>query len=131
MYSRVVVGIDISMPVQSPITIGRVFSGRGRLIAVSIIKDASARYVIPEDIRSTMAIIQMSQTGTLSVLGLVDFELTGVRVIKLCLFEYVKGYSSKVVALSQQSIGDIFLWLNVIENGHPPSVGVPPVDIAF
>jgi hypothetical protein len=70
-----------------------------------------------------MAIIQMSQTGTLSVLGLVDFELTGVRVIKLCLFEYVKGYSSKVVALFQQSIGDIFLWLHVIENGHPPLRG--------
>ena len=43
MYSRVVVGIAISMPVQSPMTVGRVFNGRGRLIAVSIIKDASAR----------------------------------------------------------------------------------------
>ena len=131
MYSRVVVGIDISIPVQSPITIGSEFSGRGRLIAVSIIKDARARYVIPEDIRSTIAIVQISQTGTLPALGPVDFVPTGLRVITLCLFEYVKGYSSKVVALSQQSIGDIFLWLNVIENGHPPSVGVPPVDIAF
>jgi hypothetical protein len=74
MYSRVVVGMDISVPVQSPMTVGRVFSGRGRLIAVSMIKEASARYVIPEDIRSTMAIIQMSQTGALPVLEIVDFE---------------------------------------------------------
>ena len=86
---------------------------------------------MPEDIRSTMAIIQMSQSGTLPALKFVDFETTGFRVIKLCLFEYVKGYSSKVVALFQQSIGDIFLWLHVIEIGHPPSVGVPPVDIAI
>jgi len=86
---------------------------------------------MPDDIRSIIAIIQIDQTGTLPALGFVNFDNPGLRVIKLCLFEYVKGYSSKVVALFQQSISDIFLWLCVIENGHPPSVGVPPVDIAI
>ena len=86
---------------------------------------------MPDDIRSTMAIVQMSQTGTLPALGLIDLVPTGLRVIKLSLFEYFKGYNSKVVVLFQQSISDTFLWLHAIENGHPPSVGVPPIDIAI